>query len=258
MYQSKKDIKWLQFIRNAELEIALKNFPIEKNIKILEIGAGDGFMAKKIHEQGYEITSIDQIPKYPQYYPVIIGNATKLDFESEKFDVIFSSQVIAHVNEIEVFFAECKRVLKKDGLMIHIVPSTSWSIVTNFWHYILLPKFFIQWRRLSLPVTDRNDSNKNMITNKEQKIMGKIINVLFLHPLGTNPSFIHEFYYFSKEQWKKKFLNNGFNVLKIENGPYLYSGHNVFKNKLLRLRRILAKSGFAGTICFVLKKNEIN
>ncbi len=113
MHQSKEDKNWLHFIRNAELEIVLKKFPVEKNIKILEIGGSDGFLAKKIHDHGYEILSIDQIPKHPQYFPVVIGDATKIGFEPEKFDIIFSSHVIAHINEIELFFDECKKVLKK-------------------------------------------------------------------------------------------------------------------------------------------------
>jgi ubiquinone/menaquinone biosynthesis C-methylase UbiE len=256
MHQNNEDIDWLHFIRNAELKVASDFFPVEKSINILEIGGGDGFLAKKIHDDGYEIISIDQIPKHPQYFPVVIGNATKLDFESNKFDVIFSSQVIAHINEIELFFAECKRVLKKNGLMIHIVPSTAWSIGTNFWHYILLPKFFIQWRRSNLQVTNSVDKSKK--TNKKQKIMNKIINALFLHPLGTNPSFIHEFYYFSKYYWKKIFQNHEFDIIEIKNGPYFYSGHNILKNKLLKTRRILAKAGFTSTYCFVLKIHGVN
>ncbi|MGI0058026.1 MAG: class I SAM-dependent methyltransferase [Nitrosarchaeum sp.] len=255
MYQNKENINWLHFIRNAELKTALNFFPIEKNIKILEIGGGDGFMAKKIYEHGYEITSIDQTPKHPQYFPVVIGNATKLNFESKKFDVIFSSHVVAHIDKIEPFFAECKRILKKDGVIVHIVPSTAWSIGTNFWHYILLPKFFREWRNSSSSLsTNTNNFDVKIKTDEKQKIMNKIINVLFLHPLGTNSSFVHEFYYFSKNRWKKLFQNHGFTIIDIENGPYLYSGHNILKNKLLGLRRILAKIGFAGSFCFVLKK----
>jgi len=250
MNQNNKDTEWLQFIRNAEFEKVLKKFPIKKNIKILEIGGGDGFIAKKIHDQGYEITSIDQIPKYPQYFPVTKGNASKLSYEYEKFDIIFSSHVLAHINEIESFFDESKKILKKNGLMIHIVPSNVWSIVTNFWHYILLPKMFIQWKKRKL----EENSNKEINGDKKSKIKNRIINILFLHPLGTNSSFIHEFYYFSKYEWKKIFKNQKFNIVSVENGPYFYSGHGILKNKLLKLRKILAKTGITGSFSFVLKK----
>jgi len=252
MDQNNRDTEWLQFIRNAEFAKVLTKFPIKKNIKVLEIGGGDGFIAKKIHDQGYEITSIDQIPKYPQYFPVTKGNASELNYEDEKFDIIFSSHVIAHINEIELFFDECKKVLKKNGLIIHVVPSTAWSIGTNFWHYILLPKFFMKLRRSNLLSADTNNADKNI--KKKEKMVKKIINVLFLHPLGTNPSFIHEFYYFSKYRWRKLFQNQGFKVINVENGPYFYSGHSILKNKLLVIRKILAKSGFTGSFCFVLKK----
>lgn len=251
MHQSQEDINWLHFIRNAELKTTLDFFPVEKNLKILEIGGGDGFIAKKIHEQGHKIISIDQIPKYPQYFPVTVGNATKLDYESEEFDMIFSSHVLAHIDEIELFFIECKRVLKKNGLLIHIVPSTQWSIGTNFWHYILLPKFFIEWRRSNTLIENTDNYNKNI---KKNNITNRIINILFLHPLGENPSFIHEFYYFSKYRWKKIFQNHEFKIMNVKNGPYFYTGHNILKNKLLGLRRMLAINGFTGSFCFVLKK----
>ena len=252
MDQNNRDTEWLQFIRNAEFAKVLTKFPIKKNFKVLEIGGGDGFIAKKIHDQGYEITSIDQIPKYPQYFPVTKGNASELNYEDEEFDIIFSSHVIAHINEIELFFDECKKVLRKNGLIIHVVPSTAWSIGTNFWHYILLPKFFMKLRRSNLLSADTNNADKNI--KKKEKMVKKIINVLFLHPLGTNPSFIHEFYYFSKYRWRKLFQNQGFKVINVENGPYFYSGHSILKNKLLVIRKILAKSGFTGSFCFVLKK----
>jgi len=253
MNQNNENIDWLQFIRNAEFDNALKKFPIEKNIKVLEIGGGDGFIAKKIHDQGYDITSIDQIPKYPQYFPVTKGNASKLSYEYETFDIIFSSHVLAHINEIDSFFNESKKILKKNGLMIHIVPSNIWSIGTNFWHYILLPKMFIEWKKRKL----KNNSDKEINIDKKVKVKNRIINILFLHPLGTNSSFIHEFYYFSKHEWKKIFENQKFNIISIENGPYFYSGHGMLKNKLLKLRKILAKNGITGSFCCVAKENTL-
>ena len=110
-------------------------------------------------------------------------------------------------------------------------------------------------RRSNLLSADTNNADKNI--KKKEKMVKKIINVLFLHPLGTNPSFIHEFYYFSKYRWRKLFQNQGFKVINVENGPYFYSGHSILKNKLLIIRKMLAKSGFTGSFCFVLKKINI-
>ena len=41
------------------------------------------------------------------------------------------------------------------------------------------------------------NSNKEINGDKKSKIKNRIINILFLHPLGTNSSFIHEFYSFN-------------------------------------------------------------
>lgn len=85
-----------------------------------------------------------------------------MEFESEKFDIVFSSHVVAHIDEKKLFFNECKRVLKKNGLIIHIVPSTTWSVVTNFWHYVLLPKFFVKWKKSNKEISNSNNLNDNV------------------------------------------------------------------------------------------------
>ena len=44
-----KELRWWQFIRNAELREAMRYFPSDKQIKILEIGGKDGYQAKIDH-----------------------------------------------------------------------------------------------------------------------------------------------------------------------------------------------------------------
>jgi len=252
LYENNNQSKWLHFIRKEEMKTALAFFPPEKNIEILDIGGGDGFLAKYISDKGYEIKSIDQEPKYPQYFPVRKENATKLNFNNHEFDVIFSSHVITHIKNKELLFNECKRVLKKDGIIINIVPSTSWSLITNFWHYVLLPKFLM--KSISDSKLTKEDRKKNNVNdNRSRNKMERIINMLFLHPLGTNPSFLHEFYYFSRYYWKKLFKKYELSIIDLKDTNYFYSGHGVMRNKLLNLRKKLAKNGISGSFCFVLK-----
>ncbi|NHF61073.1 class I SAM-dependent methyltransferase [Flavobacteriaceae bacterium TP-CH-4] len=247
----KKD--WLSFKRNAELDTVIKYLPVEKDIKVLEIGGRDGFMAKRIHDLGYDITSIDLFPIYPQHFPVAVGDATKLDFESNQFDFIFTSHLIVEIRELDLFFDECRRVVKKNGLMVHVVPSTPWSLGTNFWHYLLLPKFFINWIRPNTLVIDANSYGKNLVETEKQNTKSKIINVLFLHPIGTNPSFLHDIFSFTKRKWKNLFKNHGFEIVSVENGPHYYTAYGVFKYKLMGMRKSLAKTGFSGSFCYVLR-----
>lgn len=54
-----------------------------------------------------------------------VGNAEKLPFENESFDVIVSFETIEHISEIaqENFLSEIRRVLRPDGLLIMSTPN---------------------------------------------------------------------------------------------------------------------------------------
>ena len=253
MSQEKDDVRWLHLIRNTELEAALKYFP-RGNIKILEVGGGDGYIAKRISELSYDITSVDVEPKndIDSCFHVDKCDNDKLSFETETFDLVFTFHVIPHVKDKTIFFSELKRVVKKDGLLIHIVPTVWWSLITNFWHYVLMPKNV--WYKAKIKKKTLFDTAANKRKNNNVKKYGKLINYLFLHPLGENPSFIHEFFYFSDSYWRKLFKKNGFTIWQKGNCLYLYSGCSVFKMRFLELRKTLAKYSMASSRYYVMKK----
>ncbi len=253
--KNKKPIDWWDYVRNEELKPALEFFPEEKNIKILEIGGGNGYQAKKISEIGYNVISIDISPKYPQYFPVQKIDLITKSFKSQTFDLIFTSHVLPHLENLDVTLIEIRRLVKKNGFVIHILPTPSVSLVTNFWHYLFIPKYF--WRSLSKRLIQNGnteqkneDKTKSYVSETNQVKLKQ----LFLHPLGNNPSFVHEFYYFSKFYWKNVFTNSGFKIISVKRGPDLTSGYGIFKMKFLKTRRFLGKF-FSTTHCFILQPN---
>ena len=50
-------------------------------------------------------------------------SAESLPFQSEQFDVIVAFEVIEHVQNYEAFLIECRRVLKRNGLLICSTPN---------------------------------------------------------------------------------------------------------------------------------------
>ena len=257
-YRDQKTLQWLHYLRNEELKAAIRFFPQDKPLKILEIGGGEGYIAKCISDMGYDITSIDVAPIFPQLYPVQQVDVTHLSFSSETFDLVFSCQVLQYIKNVELAFQEIKRVLKKNGIIIHLVPTTSWRSLTTFWHYYLMPmhiaSYVIRKQRQSAEgknVTNQKENIKST-SNKVARKLSKIVNYL-LHPIGTSPTFIHEMYYFSSFSWNRLFLKHGFKIISVENGPYLYSGYFVFKMRFLKFRKFLAKHFFSTSYCFVLK-----
>lgn len=246
-------IQWLHKLRKAEIEQIIKFFPSDKNSKILEVGGGDGFQAKIVAELGYEVTSIDTNPKLPNYHEVLKANISLIDYQSETFDVIFSSHVLPHIKNLDCAFIEMKRVLRKDGIIIHIVPTSWWSLVTNFWHYILIPKKM--WIIIKSDKGKSNKNNSNESQNNSRKKSTKLINYLLLHPLGENPSFLHEFFYFSDKYWQELFKKNGFVIKQKGNCPLLYSGYGVFKMKLQNLRKTLANYSVTSSRYYITNKS---
>jgi len=255
------DLEWLHLMRHDELDVALEKFPKGKNIKILELGSGDGYMGKCLTEQNYDVICTDINPKLPSMFPVRKIIDGKLDFSSETFDLIFTSQVIAHVENLELFFDEVKRVLKKDGLMINLVPTTGWWIITNFWHYVLTPYNFLKFLKKSKikdnqdkDNQDKDNQDKDNIKKIETRLIEKIINYLFLHPLGNSPSFIYELKKFSKNNWIQLFKKYEFKIIEINKSTYAYSGYFILKMKLMNFRKIFSKYFLPTTYCFVLQK----
>lgn len=249
MTRDQTNSDWLHYLRKVELDCIIKRLPEKKEIKILEIGGGDGYQAKYLADKGYDIISIDNYPKKPQIFEVQKKSVSKLDFPEEYFDVIISSHVLQHIKEIDLAFHEMKKVLKKNGIMIHIVPTSYWTIITGFLHYILLPKYYLEYRQrrknkeqMEISIQEDNYEKKN-----------KMMDFIFLHPLGENPSFIHELYYFSAYYWKKLFRKYGYDIVSFSKGPLFYSGHEILKMKVLNLRKLLAKISLTSSYCFTIK-----
>ena len=239
------DKKWIEHIRNKELECIKEIIQKTKKKHILEIGGKNGYFAKILTNWGFEVISID-IDPISTYFDVKKMNATNLEFESDTFDIILSSHVIAHIKDKELLFHEINRVLKTNGIIIHIVPSNWWSIITNFWHYILLPKYLFQ----------KNKKNKSTITNKvkiNNYKKNKLKNLLFYHPLGVEKSFLIEIIKFSKKNWKDLFVSFEYIINNQLNGPLVYSGYDIFKNKGNKLRKYFAVI-FPCSYIFIMNK----
>jgi ubiquinone/menaquinone biosynthesis C-methylase UbiE len=119
--------------------------------KILDIGSADGIFTKVILDKSKakEIVGIDVLKssinwsrihwKNNKKMKFKIGDAHKLEFQSNTFDAAFALEVMEHVFKPQIVLKEIKRVLKKGGYVIVLVPSDNtlfkiiWWFVTHFW-----------------------------------------------------------------------------------------------------------------------------
>jgi len=101
-----------------------------KKLDILEFGSGGGHLAKRLSTEGHKITLVDR-EDYLQY-PELRKNLVLYNLEipglskkvKKKFDVIIGIEVVEHVYNLQNFLAECKQMLKNDGVAILSTPNS--------------------------------------------------------------------------------------------------------------------------------------
>jgi SAM-dependent methyltransferase len=216
----------LKKYRVYELESVLSKIEDKKLTSkiVLDFGYGDGFQARYLKQKNFHVSAIDVDKKKmlnEEGINFVLYNGYEIPFEKKYFNIIFSSNVLEHLRNLDDIQQEFLRVLDDDGVCIHILPSSSW----RFWTIVttLIKYWYIN-----------------------PKPHGEITNNCFM-----------ELIYFSKFFWKKSFKKNNFKILKIFSNNLFYIGNNLFGLKLDLEKRILL-SKLLGSSCniFILKKNK--
>ena len=94
-------------------------------MKILDLAAGTGASSVKLREAGAEVVSCDfsvgmlRVGKrrYPEL-DLIAGDALRLPFADETFDVVTISWALRNVNDVTVALTEMLRVTKPGGRLV--------------------------------------------------------------------------------------------------------------------------------------------
>ena len=115
---------YYQYFKDATLieSLTKKN---NNQVSILEFGSGWGFWARFMKSLNFNVSTCE-ISKYRISHIKKNGikNYNNLQRINKKFDIIYSDQVLEHVNDPKIVLKSLSKLLKRDGYMIHKFPST--------------------------------------------------------------------------------------------------------------------------------------
>ncbi len=128
-----------------------KTLPL-KGLKFLDIGCGGGLMSEPMCRLGADVTGIDASMKNIKIAETHSKeNNLKINYlntspeklkESEKFDVILNLEIVEHVENVDLYFKSCAKLLKKNGLMF---TATLNRTFTSFIKAIIGAEYVLRW-----------------------------------------------------------------------------------------------------------------
>jgi len=108
---------------------ALKIVNAKDNLKILDIGSGQGLFASNISKNNYK-TGVDFIPQdeltgknFNEYYEFDLNNGLPEKIQTEKFDYVLSLDILDLLIDYEKILRQIKMILKEDGKLIISLPN---------------------------------------------------------------------------------------------------------------------------------------
>lgn len=160
---------------------------------VLDIGCADGVFSKVILDgtEAKKLVGIDVLSssvtwakKHWKNYKnmkFFVGDAHKLNFKSGTFSAVFALEVLEHVHEPVEVLKQVKKILKKDGYAVFLVPSDSklfravWFLWLHFY-----PRGWV-WRETHIQ-TYRDNTLSKICRNAGFKVeVDKKFNMGMLH-----------------------------------------------------------------------------
>ena len=120
----------------------------EKELRILDAGCGEGYLARILAKLGHKVWAIDFCPELIKAAEKLekkellgvkyfLGDFVKTPFLNSSFDVVFSHQTINEVKNPKRAFGEFYRILKKGGRAILLFLHPCFEVDPKFYFYNL-------------------------------------------------------------------------------------------------------------------------
>ena len=144
----------LMLDHETQFSVAKANgFVLPDGARVLDLGCGNGSGVAALLALGCEAVGCDlrlrkSWPHRDRLYREgrlrVMESPRRLPFDDETFDGVFSHNVLEHVQDYEATLSEIARVLKPNGVSVHMFPSC-WTLVEGHVHVPLATFFWPYW-----------------------------------------------------------------------------------------------------------------
>lgn len=219
--------------------------------RALELGAGDGFQGRLLARCTRSLLSTDintdRLERAP--HPKIeygVCDAEALPYTSGEFDLIFSSNLLEHLEDPVTSVARMGLALRDDGLMVHTVPN-------RFWKTLHMGLFYpSQLLSLVERATGRRPAGGPRWENNARAARPSFLRRhLWPPPHGVSHSNVEEFVRFGKGYWTRVFQEAGFELVALARG---LPAHSPYRFGYEGARRLCEWAGFSSCTGYVLQK----
>ena len=115
----------------------LPMLPKDKSLRILDVGAGEGYFTKLLKEAGHDVEALDYVEEDFVVKGVPFHQADlsqKIPLPDNEYDCVVSIEVIEHVENHFHFMRELLRITKPGGMVILTTPNV--SSMTSRWYFL--------------------------------------------------------------------------------------------------------------------------
>jgi len=249
------NLEHLKAIRSAEIDTIAARF--KPGVRVLELGAGTGAQSLDLAQRGFDVVAIDlPTSNYAdaREFPVIDYDGRTIPFPDQSFDVVFSSNVLEHVRDLDAFHAETQRVLKPGGVCLHVLPTDVWRFWTTISAFPAAPKYLWQ---LAPDLVPRRIRWSELIRLVRTGLRAIALATLPFRQRrhGERGNILTEQYYFRPEWWRRNFRAHGFEIVDDAPMGLFYTGHMVLPSLSFERRRQLART--LGSACHLFELRPV-
>jgi len=230
--------EWGTFLRAFEIRKTFEGFAEEYFEQALELGCGSGVHSaqlavycKHLTATDYDADKLTQEDNEKITFRVVDAQDLSC-FDDDAMDLIYSSNMLEHVPDVDRCLRECRRVIKPGGLIVHSVPSNTWKTFKLLLFYPALMKAALRrlGGRRGGPSAPRGEVGGSTTTSAKRSR----VKWLFPPTHGVANRHWKEFLCWREKRWMDVFRRSGLEVACRVRLPF-YFGYGFQFPRLLRL-----------------------